>query len=110
MCIEGNDPCRSIHKRSARESGKLRVRQSAFGHGPGAANHGRCACRQRSTIRPKDDVRVEDCDKRLEVAAARGSKKRIDHFLLPAEIAVRNRDRSPYASAGAARQLPGRGR
>src|SRR5947208_3512344 len=51
------------------------------------------------------DIWVEYREKRVEVTAARGSEKGIDHFSLRCEIDVGSRGRSLYPATCAAREL-----
>jgi hypothetical protein len=79
-------------------------------------------------VRTKDDIQVEDRQQALKVATSRGGQEGVDHRSLPVEVGVaRLRDslsalrlgspaltftlaRSMHAAAGAAGELPRRGR
>ena len=62
------------------------------------------------SVGSEDDVRVEHREKRIEVTAPRGGEEGVDDFSLTGEIAVGHRGRSLHSAAGAARELPCRGR
>ena len=66
--------------------------------------------RQRSPIGSEHDVWVEDRDQGPEVALAGGGEEGVDDLSLAAEVGVREWGRSLDPAAGAARELPGRGR
>jgi hypothetical protein len=63
-----------------------------------------------ATVGSEHDVWVEDREKRIEVAAARGGEKSVDNSSLAGEIRVGSRGRFLHPAACPARELPCRSR
>jgi len=62
--------------------------------------HPRCVRRHGCAVGSEHDVRVEHCNKRVEVAVSRGGEEGVENFPLAGEIGVGNLGRSPHPAAG----------
>ena len=65
-----------------------------------------CEWASPATIRGNDDVRVEDTQQRLEVAAPRRGNESVDHPTLHGQIGIGLGRLGPHASSRPAGQLP----
>jgi len=107
----------SVHERRLRESGAPRER---VGHDRRTADLRRqlrcaltlprCARLHGYAVGSEHDLWVEQCEKRGEVTAARGSEEGVDDFPLASEISIGNCGRTLHPATCAARELPCRGR
>jgi hypothetical protein len=66
----------------------------------------RCVHRHHCAVGSEHDIRVEHCNKRVEVTVARGGEEGVDDFSLVGQVGVGNHVRSPYPAACPARELP----
>src|SRR5262245_19321178 len=93
----------SINERHLCERGTRRECERVFSHGRRPADLDWWTSGNGRAIGPHHDIRVEDRKQRLEITAARGGKKGLDHFSLAPAIGIRSRGPSAYSAARSAR-------